>query len=415
MKISNSIAVAASLIMLFAALVAAGTSGPSPVPAPPGYTLSTNATVLCRGITNYIPITVTNHGSGSIGSMQDVMLSLNNPKGVYSTTLNAGTIPANATDTFEMPVFVYANASLFVPAGITINYYYYVLYTDNEVKNVSFTVRSCPQPLAATVSPKIITAGAIENLTVNITNTGSETLNAISVSMAMPSADAVLLSAQPVEINSIGPHSSIMLNQRVYVSRNASESFPDNLTINYYNGSTLSQASNYTQLLTTGIINITSSSLTLSPSTPSPGSIFSISLVLTNTGTSSASAVTAAIVPTRGFSPYSGNSVFVGSIGADSQVPVTLTLTSSPDTQNGVYSIPIRINYLNSIRQNVSQEITVPVRLAMAGAFNASNLTKAYTTRASGSGLISLLLIIIIIVLLILYYRERKKNRRHVK
>lgn len=31
-------------------LVYAGTGGPSPVPAPPGYNLTTNATTLCRGL-----------------------------------------------------------------------------------------------------------------------------------------------------------------------------------------------------------------------------------------------------------------------------------------------------------------------------------------------------------------------------
>ncbi len=403
-----------SMLLALVALVSAGQSGPSPVPAPLGYMLTTNATFLCRGLTNYIPITITNYGQSSIGSMQDTMLSLQNTHGIYSTTLGVGTIPPNTTETFKMPVFVYANASLFIPAQISINYYYYVLYTDSETKNVSFTVHSCQQPISVNVSPKVLTDGITQNITVNITNSGPITLNALSISMAPPSPDAVLLNQQPVEVNSIAPQNSMLINERVFVSRNATASFPANLTVDYYNGTSLSQAYNDTQFLTTGIINITESGLTLSPSVPSPGGIFSISLVLTNTGTSPASAVTAAVVPVKGFVPYGGNSVFVGSIAADSQSPVTLTLTASRSVQNGIYQIPVQIDYLNSLRQNVSQEITVPVQMA-AASINATTFIRSSSRLSTGGGLIALVMLIIIVILLILYYRERKRNARHVK
>jgi hypothetical protein len=147
---------------------------------------------------------------------------------------------------------------------------------------------------------------------------------------------------------------------------------------------------------------------------PSPGAIFSISLVLTNTGTSPASAVTAAVVPVKGFVPYGGNSVFVGSIAADSQSPVTLTLTASRSVQNGIYQIPVQIDYLNSLRQNVSQEITVPVQMA-AASINATTFIRSSSRLSTGGGLIALVMLIIIVILLILYYRERKRNARHVK
>ncbi len=409
---TNILIAAIFMLLVSATAVYAGTGGPAPVPAPPGYNLTTNATALCRGQTNYIPITITNHGTGDIGSMQDTTLGLVTTRGMLASTLDIGTVPANTVKTYKFPVFVDANASLYIPTGITINYFYYEVYTDSEVQNMSFTTRACVEPITATISPKIITAGAIENLTLNITNAGPYTLNALSVSLNVPASDAALLGNQPIEINSIRPHSSMILSQQVYVSKNASQSFPANLTIDYYNGTALSQAWNDTQLLTTGIINITSSSLTLSPTVPSPGSIFSISLVLTNTGSSGASAVTAAIVPTNGISAYGGNSVFIGSVGADSQVPVTLSATTDPSMHNGVYQIPIQINYLNGLRQNVSQSITVPVQIL---ASNAINVTAIRSRASGGSGLLVLVLIIIIIVLLVLYYRERKKISRHMK
>ncbi len=413
MREINMLIAAALTLTMAVAMVNAATGGPSPVPAPPGYNLTTTATVLCRGETNYLPIVIRNYGTGSIGAMQDTTFALATTEGLFASTLNVGTVPANSTKTYYLPVFVSANASLYIPTGITINYFYYSVYTDSEISNMSFTTRACAQPIVATISPTVLTAGAIENITFKVANDGPDTLNSLSVSLAMPSLDAALLGAQPVSINSIAPYSSMQFNQSVYVSRNATQNFPANLTVDYYNGASLSQAWNDTQLLTIGIINITTSGLTLSPTVPSPGSVFSISLVLTNTGTSTADAVTAAVAPSNGFSPYDGNSVFVGSIGPDSQAPVTLTLTASPSVANGQYQIPIRISYLNSLRQNVTQNTAVPVQLAPA----AANATVASMSsyHGSGSGLILLILIIVIIVLLVLYNSERKKNRRHTK
>ncbi|MEM3839229.1 MAG: hypothetical protein QXF01_01480 [Candidatus Micrarchaeaceae archaeon] len=399
---------------LFASAIYAGTGGPSPVPPPPGYNLTVNATVLCKGETNYVPVTIANHGTGQIGSMQYTLLGLSPTKGLLASAIDVGTVPPNSTRTYMFPIFVDSNASLYIPAGITINYYYYSIYTNSEVSNVSFTTRDCVQPISAYFSPRIITSGAIDNLTINVTNAGTLQLRNLSIYINVPSADAAVLGTNPIIINSIAPHSSVLLSQSLYVSRNASQDFQANLTIDYYNGTSLSQFSNSTQLLTVGIINITSSGLTLSPPVPSPGSIFSISLVLTNTGTSAASAVAASAAQTQGFSSYGSNSVFVGSIGADSQVPVTLTLVASPSLRSGLYKVPIRINYLNSLRQNISEEIPVSVQLAAANAFNAT-YQNAQKYHASGGGFIVIILLVIIVVLLALYYRERKKNARHVK
>jgi uncharacterized repeat protein (TIGR01451 family) len=203
----------------------------------------------------------------------------------------------------------------------------------------------------------------------------------------------------------------------VYVSVNATQFFPLNITANFYNGSSLEQVSKNLLLLSSGVISLTPSSLALSPQTPSPGSILSISFVLTNLGTVGASTVTVTALPPKGFVPFGSNSVFVGSIAAGGQTPVTLTFTVSNRTANGNYRIPVEISYLNSLRSNMSTWFNVSVSVAASSAFNTS---QAIASRSGYSGsrvsfsFLTIILVIIIIVLLVLFIRERRK-RRHTK
>ena len=63
------IAMMMTLLMVAVAAVAfAATSGPSPIPNPPSFQVGTTALTLCKGVVNYVPITVTNLGkfNGSI-------------------------------------------------------------------------------------------------------------------------------------------------------------------------------------------------------------------------------------------------------------------------------------------------------------------------------------------------------------
>jgi hypothetical protein len=158
-----------------------------------------------------------------------------------------------------------------------------------------------------------------------------------------------------------------------------------------------------------GVINLTTSSLAISPSAPGPGSIFSISFILTNQGTTSASAVTATVLPEKGFTAFGTNPTFIGNIGVSSQSPVTVSVTASNTLKAGSYTIPIRLNYYDSLHDNVSTSMNVTVRLGAAAAFNMTAIRAARGGSGSG-GLIVIVLVVIIIVLAVLYWMERKKH-----
>lgn len=396
------------------ALAFAATSGPSPIPPPPNFQMSTNVTTLCKGLVNNVPIAIKTPAGAS--TMQNVELSITSTRSAYTVsngTVSAANVTANLTKIVNMPIFVSLNASSLISAGIAINYQYLTLYSDSEVRNISFGIESCPSPLSIAILPKVLISGRIENITLNLTNKGNTALNYILMHVSMPNSDGTFLGIQPIQVRTIAPRSSVKLAQSVFIYGNASQSFPMNFSISLYNGTTIEQIAYNPIVLSSGIINITPSSIALSPQKPTAGGIFSISFVLTDIGTAGASTVTVAPLPTPGFESYGSNSTFVGDMQADVQTPVTLTLISNASLKAGNYVIPVRINYLNNLRQNLSTTINVPLSVGgSALSYNAlSGAARQYGSR-NGYGIVVIILAIFATAFLLLFLRERGLHRR---
>jgi hypothetical protein len=407
------------LVLVLAPVTAyAAVSGPAPIPPPPTFQITTTTLSLCKGMINVVPITVSTPAGAQL--MQDVQLSLANSKSadvVGNGTVSSVNVTANTPRVIRVPIFVSLNTSSLISTGVEINYQYDTLYSDSEVRNISFGVQSCPATLSVNVTPGVLTSGKIENVTLNLKNNGNTTLNQISIKASLPSQDGTFLGIQPVQVSAISPHAKSNVTESLFVYRNASQSFPINLNISLYNGTSLEQISDNPIALSTGIINLSASSITLSPLSPTAGSIFSISFVLTDVGTTGASALTATALTPQGFASYGSNSVFVGDIQVDTQTPVTLTLTANSLLKDGTYTIPVRLSYLNSLRQNLSTVVDVPVALTAAFSTNAlgGNTTthiRGSATRSGGGGIIILILIILVIVFVYLYWKERKKRAK---
>ncbi len=419
------------VIFVLAGVAFAGTSGPAPIPNPPSFVLSSNLTTLCKGNTNLVPITVTNLGdtNPSVGlttlngtTMQYLELSVSNTKSISfagnGTEYISGVRPFNSAQVL-LPVFVASNASLISSVQVSITYYYLQYYSDTETRNLTFEVKTCPSSLSVQILPKTLTSGTIQNVSVNLTNTGNSTLQSVYMHLSMPSVDGAVIGTSQSELASMAPGSSYTINTSVFVSRNASiESFPFNTTVTFYQNHRLQQVSNSTSMIPIGGIKLNPSGITLSPASTTPGSIFSISFVLTDLGTAGASATMASAVLPEGFTSFGSNPVYIGDIAADTQSPVTVTLVTGNQTRPGKYTIPIVINYLNSLRQNVSTTMNVTVNVGAAGpsAFNASSPGARAYRASGGSGLmigVIAVMVIIIAVLAYLLIKERGKSRGH--
>lgn len=411
-------------------MVFAGLSGPTPIPNPPNFYINSSVAVLCKGQAAEVPVTVTNAGTvvpspGSLMNMtgipmQDIALSLSDSK--YSSTLGNSTVyidklVPHSSQTVYFPVFVNANASLFISSSVSISYYYYGYYSDVETRNLTFETESCPNALSINSMPAVLNAGYSQHVIIRLTNLANYSLSSGSVSVSMPSSDGAILGNKTFSDLLIAPHSSISINETVFVSRNASSIVPVNVSAEFSAQGTPMQVLQTLPMLSSSGINMTSSSFTVSPTQPTPGSVFSVSFILTNTGLAPASAVTAVELPLKGISAFGQNSVFIGDIGADSQTPVTMSFIAGNVLKPGKYQIPIMIKYLNSLRQqqvswaNYTLEIN---KSQNSSAFAGASSFRARGSSAAGAGAriaIDAILAIIAIAFAVLFFRERKNNK----
>ncbi len=423
-----------SMLVLFP-VVFAGLSGTSPIPSPPGFQITSNMASLCKGRVNYIPVTVTNNGALGNPPMQSVVLTLSAARGFTPFGTTSASIPNVTTGnsrTVYMPVLVSPNASSVISSGVGIGYYFYQLYSDSETRNLTFSTVVCPTPLSLQVYPRIITETGAQNLTFNLTNNGNTILSSVSVGVSISGRQGIaLLGNPPQPVYSIPPNRTADVHQEIYVSlENISQMIPVNVSVNFYNGSNLNQIFENTFLLFGGIINMTPTSITTTPTVITPGSTFSISFVLTNTGTSAASSVTATALAPAGFMHYGTTPTFVGSVAADSQTPVTLSLIAGTNVTGGAYEIPVKITYLDELRNSLTTWVNVSVSIQGAGMSaagangitNSGTLTRtnasgAYRTRyQSGGGLLNLAIIVIVVIvaaaMAFVFIRRRRKQKQ---
>jgi hypothetical protein len=432
-----------SMMVLFP-VVFAGVSGTS-LPAAPSFQITSNMTGLCKGRVDYIPIKVTNNG-GMLGdpAMQDITLQFSPPRGITSfsngTATSMPTITAFNSSTIYLPVLVSTNASSVVTLGVNINYYFWNLqYSDSETRNLTFSTYQCATPLSMQVYPRIITNTGAQNLTFNLTNNGKTSLKSVSVGVSISGRQGIaILGNPPQPVNLILPNHTANVKQQIYVSlQNISQMIPVNVSVTFYNGSNLNQLLDNTFLLFGGIINMTPTSVTISPTSISSGSTFSISFVLTNTGTSAASSVTATALAPAGFAHYGTSPTFVGSVAADSQTPVTLSLIAGSNVTTGTYEIPVKITYLDELRNSLTTWVNVSanvqgtattavvggggaVAVGAAGTANAANanaMRAEYRRAGYGPGdflnlIIYAIVAVIVVVVAFLFIRRRSKRKQ---
>jgi hypothetical protein len=85
-------------------------------------------------------------------------------------------------------------------------------------------------------------------------------------------------------------------------------------------------------------------------------------------GTAGASTIKAVLVPPAGFRAYSANSIYVGDLASGGQTAVTMTLTTNSAISSGSYTVPVRLDYLDGLRNAKSALINVSVNISQSTA-----------------------------------------------
>ncbi len=335
---------------------------------------------LSPGKVNTVNLDVTNKGTGPASQLQ------------FSATLLGGSIlsqvgkiqfvAADSAVMTSVDIFV-PQSSAGQPLSLSLGMSFYDSYGNPRIvaTSVGLFVQSSAislSPLTIGVAPRALLAGQLNNMTIEVVNTGSQALNNLSVSFSSSSTGLTWISPTLLQLTLLTPGQNVSAPASVYVNAAAPDSSTLQLNIKYFDtNNNLNQETRNFGLLTKGVVDLLLQDASTIPQQPSVGQIFSITGTITNIGTTAANGLEVTPQLGEGFTIFGSQSVFVGDVAVNTPTTFTVTLSASAPVGPGSYMIPLRLTYLDNLRETISSVVTVPVSIVAA-----SNST----TTGSGGG-----------------------------
>lgn len=241
-----------------------------------------------------------------------------------------------------------------------------VLYHHTE--KLLVLVKSAPSPpLTPTLTPTELTIGARTPVTVTLTNEGNHPLANLALTLS-PDATVKILSDQTLfHYESLPPASSVSVTLEIYVpTATVVPTASLTLQVTYFDDAVwLERSERYTlNFLLRGLIDISLTDRVVIPAEPRVGNPFSATITVTNVGTSTAYAASAAPdlanLPLKTFGPAS---VYIGNI--DLNLPTTFTINLLLDNTTATeILLPVTLTYMDNLRQPYTIVFTIPVTIA---------------------------------------------------
>lgn len=343
-------------------------------------------TALSPGQTNNITLNLSNLGTGTASQITT------SPIAPPSTSIlnQLPTISSlNPSSTTQLHLQLYVPAAL---TGVAVTVSLTSDYTDAYgnariyTQTLGFYVTSINQfssPLAISIQPAVLIAGQVTGLTVLISNQGTTDLTSLTASFSFPFASqATWLSPDIARNSSLAASQTMLVSASAYEPPTTLTSLSLQIALTYYdNLGIFHQEVRSLGLLSRGIVSLQATDIAVTPEQPYPGEVFSITITLTNTGTTIASAVTANATTPSAITTFGSSSVFIGDMPTSSPTPFTITFTVGNDTTPGTYQIPIKLSFRDNLRTNLTSSLQVPVTVVLP---NSTGGSTAETRRVFG-------------------------------
>ncbi len=226
---------------------------------------------------------------------------------------------------------------------------------NTHVVSESFSIELIPRStgyLRVSVGPTELVIGRENYVFLNISNPLNHLVEGVEVTLST-TAHLLLLNESRLYVGELGPNSLRSIKLLVYVPSTASTSASLIINVKYLDSSSgvINSFTTSRTLLLRGVINLTLTDVAVIPESPVPGQPFSVTLTVTNVGTSTAYAVRASALteglPVRTFGP---KSVYVGNAEVNSPVTFTLNLMLERSAK-GVVRVPIQLTYMDNLRR----------------------------------------------------------------
>ncbi len=326
---------------------------------------NTGGASLVAGQINNITVQVSNIGTGDATGITVPVPSSSGAE-LMSQQEQIQTLAPGATGNIAL--------SLFVPADLggqtlQLSPYYQNPYGYNTsvTGGLQLYVLQPEGTLNVTASTDTLTAGRVDTIWINLTNYGTSAIKNLAVSFTPGSSLNLLGSDGTVTVPDLPAGGEVSIPLTVYPTSSATVTSLE-VTTSYFAGS-VSRTLNF---LTPGYVNMSVVSSSVIPSVPEPGAIFSLTSTLDNIGSITADAVSVTPIPPAGITVLGQSTSFIGDMGVYSPTAFTLSFTASSSTATGVYTIPVRVQYINNIAQPESQIIYYTVGVGESVAVTAT-------------------------------------------
>jgi hypothetical protein len=337
-------------------------------------------------------------------------ITINNVGDTYIEHIKPG---ENATSTIE----------IYVPSGLkgkTVQINFDIRYIGprnsiyTETKSIQALIN--PQDPQPKVDVKLSTGelyiGKINKLNITISNNGYSAIRNVKMSI---STDATIkvFGSSTMYIDDLEPWQNSSIPIDVYVPLTTAATGTITISTTYYDTARDVSVSDTWQItmLLRGFIELTLTDVAIIPASPRPNTPFSITITITNVGTSTAYAIYATpILENLPIQPFGSRSVYIGNIDVNTPTTFTINLQLLNTTLTQV-KLPVVLRYMDNLR-NISEktfEITI----------NISPTTSTTTTTTQSRGtfisiltspltIISIIAIIVIVSGVLIMRRRRK-------
>ncbi|MEM2985453.1 MAG: hypothetical protein QXZ71_00170 [Candidatus Caldarchaeum sp.] len=355
---------------------------------------------------NDVKLRVTNAGFTVVRDVA-LTLSVNLPLVPVGTDGKFNIPEIRPGETAEIPVSIYVSETSAPSSPVTVSLSYLddsnQLKTESRVLNAFLSARSAEflSPINLRITPNILYSGTINNITVSVSNIGSTTLRDLTITPSA-SSQATWLQENTLNIPSLEPGEEYKSQAAIFVASDSPTSITLAMTVSYYGRDNVQrQEERQIGVLVKGVVHFEVVDLTILPEVVSPGQTFSVTIVLVNTGTVQASAVS--LRPSeniQGFRLFGQSRVFLGNVPTNTPTSVTFSFTALNSTSPGRYQLPLVVSYRDNVGEVHTDTLSADVNVKPAG-FGGPGTARTQTTTANTGFLNTSNIITIVVPLLI--------------
>jgi hypothetical protein len=320
-----------------------------PLLGKPNIVVQTSQYELVAGATNNVTLTFNNLGSG-VASNFAATLTL--PTGVVSLTsdnqINALSMTAGESLSKPLTLDVSENAAANIQINIAISYRdaYGLTQTINRV--VGFKVLPPDkEALEITASNTVLTSGSMNNITLSISNQGTNAVSNLQISFTLPTGTALAGSSNQVSIQSIAGGSSVQIPISLYIPPAQTTTVMQLQTSISYQ---TSQGSAQTFSSTVGFQILPHKGqvidLAANPSTLTPGISNNVTFTIRNLGSSPINDLNIELTPPTGTILIGGsNFLYLKSLNGNTAANTSVTLYIDPSLGSKIIQVATSISY----------------------------------------------------------------------